>query len=65
MYKDILDIVMQKEIDFNISIRSSREFQNKTYNKVGAWINFQNGCRQPLMHYKKHIPLFSAMIIDI
>lgn len=36
MYKDILDIVMQKEIDFNISIRSSREFQNKTYNKVGA-----------------------------
>lgn len=65
MYKDILDIDMQKEIDFNISIRSLREFQNKTYNKVGARINFQNGCRQPFMKYKKHIPLYSAAIMDI
>ena len=35
MYKDTVDIVMQKEIDCNISIRSSREFQNKTFIKVG------------------------------
>ena len=38
---------MQKEIDFNISIRSSREFQNKTFIKVGDQWNIQNGCRQP------------------
>ena len=47
MYKDTVDIVMQKEIDFNISIRSSREFQNKTFIKVGDQWNIQNGCRQP------------------